>query len=450
MSKEYFYSKIVETGLPCGERDVSKFIEGRYSTCRQCRLKFMSDYNKSPDPNTLDLSGLKLTDEDLRKMNLQEKTYENVYLQNNNLVHIDYLPIITNELNLSHNKIKKIDLKNFKGSLLYLSNNNIKSSKDIKVGEHTDFNIELEENPVSNSIYVHRTLNSKQIKERKNKEGEKYLTYILPKGTVLFRTVKSIKDFIGNFVGYENFGKKDNNYYLTADQLTYFTTSPKFLVGNFGYTTSFFVLNNDIEVFLGFSPAKVNKFMLLEKIFTHCEAHPVRDQEENPYKTAGDTKCLPEEYKNINIAGAYQSAGNLSPSYEDVLDREYYIMYNPVYHSTNVGYELAELAIYPRKKRELNDVVMKKSDFSYEWLSKHISDFNYSPIQIFDNVSYEEYINTFNKYLSNDGYRKPDLSTLHFTINKKDGTYVCKEYASSKTLQDCVKDDVLEYLKTYK
>jgi hypothetical protein len=47
MPKEYFCSKILDTGLPCGERDVSKFIEGRYSTCRQCRLKSMSDYNKT-------------------------------------------------------------------------------------------------------------------------------------------------------------------------------------------------------------------------------------------------------------------------------------------------------------------------------------------------------------------------------------------------------------------
>jgi hypothetical protein len=46
MPKEYFCSKILDTGLPCGERDVSKFIEGRYSTCRQCRLRSMSDYNK--------------------------------------------------------------------------------------------------------------------------------------------------------------------------------------------------------------------------------------------------------------------------------------------------------------------------------------------------------------------------------------------------------------------
>jgi hypothetical protein len=120
-------------------------------------------------------------------------------------------------------------------------------------------------------------------------------------------------------------------------------------------------------------------------------------------------------------------------------------MYYPIYKTYNGNYQFPELAIYPRAKREMEDLVMKKSDFSYEWLSEHISDFNYSPIQIFDNVSYEEYMDTFNKYLSKDGHGK-----FHFTVKKKDGTYVCREYASTKTLRDCVKGNTLEYLKNYK
>jgi hypothetical protein len=47
MPKEYFCTKLTDMGLPCGERDETKFIEGRYSTCRSCRLKFMSEYNKT-------------------------------------------------------------------------------------------------------------------------------------------------------------------------------------------------------------------------------------------------------------------------------------------------------------------------------------------------------------------------------------------------------------------
>jgi hypothetical protein len=47
MPKEYFCDKQLENGVICGERDVSKFIEGRYTSCRKCRNKIMSEYNKS-------------------------------------------------------------------------------------------------------------------------------------------------------------------------------------------------------------------------------------------------------------------------------------------------------------------------------------------------------------------------------------------------------------------
>lgn len=399
--------------------------------------------NKSLDPNILDLSGLKLTDEDLRKMNLQEKTYEDVYLENNNLIHIDakYLPKFKGNLVLYNNKIKTLDLTNFEGNLLDISNNKIKLVDDIKFGTHTDFDINLTNNPVEKSILACRDLNIKQVKKRKNEENVEYLTYTFPKGTVLFRNVNNMKDYIGNFVGYEDFKAKDDNYYLRPDQITYFTTSPTYIGGgSFGNITGIFVLNNDIEVFVGLSSLKLDKWGLLNNLYKDCDPHPVYDQEENPYKV--DSKCLNKEYKKINIAGSFQELGYYYISPQDMNKESN--MYCPIYKSYNGTYQFPELAIYPRAKREMEDLVMKKSDFSYEWLSEHISDFNYSPLQIFDNVSYEEYINTFNKYLSDEGY-----NNFHFTVNSKDGTYVCKEYASSKTLKDCVKDDVLEYLKTF-
>jgi hypothetical protein len=47
MPKEYCCNKILESGAVCGERDTTKFNVGRYTTCKNCRLKFMSNYNKS-------------------------------------------------------------------------------------------------------------------------------------------------------------------------------------------------------------------------------------------------------------------------------------------------------------------------------------------------------------------------------------------------------------------
>jgi hypothetical protein len=397
--------------------------------------------NKSSDPTILDLSGLNLTDENLKNMNLQDKVFTDVYLQNNNLVHLDskYLPKFTGNLVLNDNKIKTLDLTNFKGDLLDIANNKIRSVSDIKFGTHTDFIINLSNNPVEKSILTCKDLNIKQIKKRKNEENVEYLTYTFPKGTVLFRNVNTMRDYIGNYVGYEDLKAKDDKYYLRPDQITYFTTSPYAMGGgSFGNITGIFVLNNDIEVFLGFSPSRLNKWKLLNTLYKDCPSHSVFDQEENQYKV--DSKCLSDEYKKINIAGSFQDLQNYYLIPQDMNKESN--MYYPIYKSYDGTYQFPELAIYPRKKREIKEVVMDKSEFSYEWLSKYIKEFNYSPIEFFENVSYEDYMNTFNKYLSNDGN-----NNFHFTVNKKDGTYVCREFASSKTLKNCVKDNVLEYLK---
>jgi len=47
MPKIYRCDKINELGITCGETDNTKFEKGRYSTCKNCRLRFMSEYNKS-------------------------------------------------------------------------------------------------------------------------------------------------------------------------------------------------------------------------------------------------------------------------------------------------------------------------------------------------------------------------------------------------------------------
>jgi transcription initiation factor IIF auxiliary subunit len=46
MPKEYFCTKVLPNGIMCAERDNSKFISGRYTTCKSCRLRTMSEYNK--------------------------------------------------------------------------------------------------------------------------------------------------------------------------------------------------------------------------------------------------------------------------------------------------------------------------------------------------------------------------------------------------------------------
>jgi hypothetical protein len=46
MPKIYRCDKINEEGNICNETDQQNFTEGRYNTCKKCRLKIMTDYNK--------------------------------------------------------------------------------------------------------------------------------------------------------------------------------------------------------------------------------------------------------------------------------------------------------------------------------------------------------------------------------------------------------------------
>jgi hypothetical protein len=77
MPKEYFCTKLNDLEIPCGERDVSKFNEGRYSTCRSCRLKSMSEYNKTKTNKSKEQKN-KLLDPDYNIRCLIEDTIKRV------------------------------------------------------------------------------------------------------------------------------------------------------------------------------------------------------------------------------------------------------------------------------------------------------------------------------------------------------------------------------------
>jgi hypothetical protein len=51
MPKIYRCNKINELGITCGETEAFRFEDGRYTTCKKCRLRFMSEYNKSKKSN---------------------------------------------------------------------------------------------------------------------------------------------------------------------------------------------------------------------------------------------------------------------------------------------------------------------------------------------------------------------------------------------------------------
>jgi hypothetical protein len=111
MTKEYFCSKILSTGITCGERDSSKFISGRYTTCKKCRLQKMSDYNKSKTSKKKDEESEKI-DPDCNIRWIIEDTIKRIPLINRQTIpeRIESSEEdITNILNLHHEYTEKND-----------------------------------------------------------------------------------------------------------------------------------------------------------------------------------------------------------------------------------------------------------------------------------------------------------------------------------------------------
>jgi hypothetical protein len=379
-----------------------------------------------------------------------KKYWYSIDLSDNNFNSINNIPI-TLILKLNNNKnLKSINLLK-PVSVLEFDKTNIETFEDIKNIDNVKYYMNFSETPLEKKYVPLRKLNKSQVETHINQENIKYSTYIIPKGTVLFRNFMEMKDLSSIYIGYTP-KEYDENYYLHPDQYTFFFTSPHIYskVSNFGSIRSIFVLQNDIEVLLGFRPSvreKVNISTFSENyksIFVEeCGTHKVKDNERYKYK------CFRKEYKDLNIAGWFADIDYKSSHYIDTIEL-YKIkdtVYNPMYQIFEGGFYTPELAIYPRVKREYEDVITKFEDFNETWLKSHLNEYNYKPLAIFDNsVPVEEYKKVFLEFMSPEGY-----DGLHITVNKKDGTYVLAELASEATLKNCVpiKKDKTEYLKDF-
>jgi hypothetical protein len=85
MPKIYRCNKIDETGNICNETNENNFNEGRYTTCKKCRLKFMIDYNKLKKEEKQNQNTTKI-DPDNHIRELIEDTISNVSLIKNQTI----------------------------------------------------------------------------------------------------------------------------------------------------------------------------------------------------------------------------------------------------------------------------------------------------------------------------------------------------------------------------
>lgn len=122
MSKTYRCNKINEKGSICNETDENNFSEGRYSTCKKCRLRVMSEYNKAKKEQKQNEDANKI-DPDNHIRYLIEDTITRVPLLDNKMSVVDKFNDLDTEMSNVFNscinemrklseRIKKIEKEN--------------------------------------------------------------------------------------------------------------------------------------------------------------------------------------------------------------------------------------------------------------------------------------------------------------------------------------------------
>jgi hypothetical protein len=336
------------------------------------------------------------------------------------------------DLNLTNEELKYINFEKFsKYQSINLSNNNLQSLENIPD------NSNIYNNPIAKKIIPYRQLDERKI-SKENLIGKNYETYVLPKGTLLFRQYRKIEDVQASFVGYK-LKEDDGNYYLHPEHRTFGIVFPTFKTkfGGYGNIDVIIVLQNDVKLFINCGDS-------VKKYYKECE--------ENISKTYNaNNKCLPKEFKEKEIMGW------ICPCDEESKITNGGPCSSTINLSEDLGLKkykpknFLEYQLYPRKVRSEIDIITKQEDFDESWMKKNLKEFNYKPFMIFDEtVTSEEYKSIFDKLLSPEGFTNED-GTFHVTVNKIDGTYVLAEEATRKTLEDCVslKEDRLTYLKEY-
>ena len=100
-----------------------------------------------------------------------------------------------------------------------------------------------------------------------------------------------------------------------------------------------------------------------------------------------------------------------------------------------------DMAIYPRRKRSMDEIITKKPIEGFTWIREHQSEFNYFPLFVFPHLGFEkdDQYTFLEKAFSPEGYYCEDTKMkYHFTIDKRTYFYMLQEYTEEKTLKHCL------------
>jgi hypothetical protein len=348
-------------------------------------------------------------------------------------------------LNLKMNQLtdSSITSKNFPDSITNLDISNNKFTNIPIISDYTKINIS--NNPIAINL---RKLQPKNIKSHyyidEYGKNEEYKTIKIPKGTVLFHSAKKLEQFAELFVGYPY----ESEFRLHPQHLSYFYLSPSFQRSEYGPNEGLFILTKDIEVVLGVLPSKDTKRQIELSYQENCKNlgyDTIVDQRYECFKRNFPTKTgfLTQGYRNFKTG-------------KDLEPYNYFYSY---FEDFEGNINIPEFVIHPRKERLEKDLVLPKSEFSYEWLNSHIDEYMFKPFFIFENneeesnsIKLDKYLNKLRQLLSPEGFTD-STGSYHMTVHKEEGFYMIAEYSEAENLKECLnvndskKEDFLKKIK---
>jgi hypothetical protein len=280
-------------------------------------------------------------------------------------------------------------------------------------------------------------------------EGKKSYIFTIPKGTILFRHVYGENDYINDYLG--TYDKLNNKYTLSPDKATYFYFYPYVRDTNKYFndmilnnsTMMTYITSKDVNVLLLIKPSKYTKSrknksnaIISCKDTASCEgiAGFERDICSNPK--------FKEENPDI--------VGRINLGYGDNLDLKNAIesgkfndfkKFIAFFRNADNRSGVFEVSLFPKIKNTDKCIETKLDLPGYDWIVKHLEEFNYFPLLIFPHNLYEKgelykfLIDSFNP----EGYTEPETKKVyHLTIDKRTYFYMLDEVIENDTKKHCL------------
>lgn len=292
-------------------------------------------------------------------------------------------------------------------------------------------------------------------------EGKKSTILTIPKGTILFRHIHGENDYINDYLG--NYDKLTDNYRLSPDKAVYFYFYPYVRDTNrylpdeikINSTMMTYITSKDVNVLLLIKPSKYTKSkknksnaIISCKDTLSCEGELGFERD----------ICSDPKFKEKNP----DVVGRVNLGYGDNVDLKNAIesgkfndfkKFIAFFKNADNRSGVFEVSLFPRIKNADTCIETKLDLPGYDWIVKHLEEFNFFPLLIFPHNLYEK--GELYKFLLEgfkpEGYMEPETSKVyHLTIDKRTYFYMIKEVIEKDTMKYCLPLETKNKLKMLK